>query len=89
MKASKEQKPGEEAAAHAEPAADAESEPESTATTAQDLEDELLTNPPKGSVDKLRVLRARMKRLNGKIKENPQVCCLLEAFSLSHEDRAS
>jgi len=42
-----------------------ESKAESTSTSqpAAELEEELLQNPPKGSGDKLRVLRSRLKRL--------------------------
>ena len=51
-----------------------ESESESTSAQAQSLEDELLANPPKGCVDKLHVLRSRMKRL--KTKEDSTVSSL-------------
>lgn len=56
------------------PTTEAETESESTSAQAQDLEDELLANPPKGCVDKLHVLRSRMKRL--KTKEDSAVSSL-------------
>ncbi|KAL0038695.1 hypothetical protein WJX79_003623 [Trebouxia sp. C0005] len=43
-----------------------------TSQPAAELEEELLQNPPKGSGDKLRVLRSRLKRLGGNIKKDPQ-----------------
>jgi hypothetical protein len=56
-----------------------ESKAESTSTSqpAAELEEELLQNPPKGSGDKLRVLRSRLKRLSGNISKNPQVTAKL------------
>ncbi|KAL0024941.1 hypothetical protein WJX77_004746 [Trebouxia sp. C0004] len=50
-------------------------EPKAEATSTSqpaELEEELLRNPPKGSGDKLRVLRSRLKRLSGNMKESPQ-----------------
>lgn len=48
-----------------------------TSQPAAELEEELLQNPPKGSGDKLRVLRSRLKRLGGNIKKDPQVTAKL------------
>ncbi len=61
-----------------------ESKAESTSTSqpAAELEEELLQNPPKGSGDKLRVLRSRLKRLSGNIKKNPQVTAKLSLFEI-------
>ena len=69
MKASK------ESDTDAIPEAEKESKAEDTCTSqpAAKLEEELLQNPPKGSADKLRVLRSRLKRLSGNMKKNPQV----------------
>ncbi len=56
---------------------EAEAGATSTSQPAAELEEELLQNPPKGSGDKLRVLRSRLKRLSGNIKKNPQVTATL------------
>lgn len=80
-----------------DPTADEESEAEAKAesasgstsqTAAADLEEELLQNPPKGSADKLRVLRSRLKRLNNKIKEEPQVISVSSAVGCMYQDLA-
>ncbi len=62
-----------EAENEAKEATELKAEATSTSQPAAELEEELLQNPPKGSGDKLRVLRTRLKRLSGNIKKNPQV----------------
>ena len=51
------------------------SEPEAriSAQTAAELEEELLASPPKGDASRLSVLRARLRRLNNRLKEEPDV----------------
>lgn len=85
IKAAKEPKADTDPDPTADPESEAEAQTESASastsqTAAADLEEELLQNPPKGSADKLRVLRSRLKRLNNKIKEEPQVPCVSPAL---------
>ena len=93
MKAAKEPK----ADADSDPTADEESEAEaktesatasSSQTAAADLEEELLQSPPKRSADKLRVLRSRLKRLNNKIKEDPQVLFVSPKFERKKKEKS-
>ena len=71
-----------EAEKEAEEVTESKAEGTSSSQPAAELEEELLQNPPKGSVDKLRVLRSRLKRLSGNIKKNPQVTAQLKIISL-------
>lgn len=75
MKASKESDTDAipEAEKEAKEVTESKAEDTSTSQPAAELEEELLQNPPKGSADKLRVLRSRLKRLSGNMKKNPQV----------------
>lgn len=62
-----------EADKEAKEVAESKAEDTSTSQPAAELEEELLQNAPRGSGDKLRVLRTRLKRLGGNIKQNLQV----------------
>ncbi len=66
-----------EAEQEAKEVTESKAEATSTSQQAAELEQELLQNPPKGSADKLCVLRSRLKRLSGNIKKNPQVTAKL------------
>ena len=89
----------EEAASDSETVSDAESDsgsdagsptqaqtdtgPHTPAQTAAELEEELLTKPPKGNASKLLVLRARLKRLLAKVQQDPKVNPQQKVASLS------
>lgn len=49
--------------------AKAQSEASEGDSQAEALEDELLQSPPKGNLDKMRVLRSRLKRLSSKLPD--------------------